>query len=175
MTSELAPPPKVGARIVPPALITKTSRLALVGAQLVDLLLEVGVVGGEQVVGQIQPLPARIVAVEAAFEIAGDRRQAALLARAHADRVQLERRHAVVVHTAPTASGRCCTSGEMISFGAPISESALATTKALSPVSASNGHIGDGFLSSSSMSTPPMMGERHRRGAEFAWNRVIEK
>ena len=56
--------------------------LALVGAQLVDLLLEVGVVGGEQVVGQTEPLPARVVAIEAALEVAGDRRQAALAARA---------------------------------------------------------------------------------------------
>ena len=52
--------------------------LALVGAQLVDLLLEVGVVGGEQVRRQVQALPARIVAIEAALEVAGDRGEAAL-------------------------------------------------------------------------------------------------
>ena len=55
--------------------------LPLVGAQLVDLLLEVRVVGGEQVRRQVEALPARIVAIEAAFEVAGDRRQAAVLVR----------------------------------------------------------------------------------------------
>ena len=53
-------------------------RLALMGAQLVDLMLEVRRIGREQVVRQVEPLPARIVAVEAAFEVAGDRRQAAV-------------------------------------------------------------------------------------------------
>ena len=42
--------------------------LALVGAQRVDLLLEVGVVGREQVRRQAQAQPARVVAVEAALE-----------------------------------------------------------------------------------------------------------
>ena len=44
----------------------------------------------------------------------------------------------------------------MISFGAPMSVSALATTNALSPVSASNGTWATSPLSSSSMSTPPI-------------------
>lgn len=35
--------------------------------------------------------------------------------------------------------GNCCMSDEMISFGAPISLSALATTNALGPVNASKG------------------------------------
>ena len=78
VTSELAPPPKVGARIVPLLVDDEDVRLALVGAQLVDLLLEVGDVGGEQVVRQAEPLPARVVAVEAALEVAGDRRQPAV-------------------------------------------------------------------------------------------------
>ena len=77
--------------------------LALVGAQLVDLGLEVRLVGGEQVVGQAQPLPARIVAVEAAFEVAGDRRQPAARVGAHADRVELERGHAEIVDQLPKA------------------------------------------------------------------------
>ena len=51
--------------------------LALVGAQLVDLLLEIGVVGREQVRRQAEAQPARIVAVEAALEVAGHRREAA--------------------------------------------------------------------------------------------------
>ena len=44
----------------------------------------------------------------------------------------------------------------MISFGAPMSVSALATTKAFRPVSASNGTVAMSPLSSSSMSTPPL-------------------
>ena len=51
--------------------------------------------------------------------------------------------------------GRCCTSGEMICFGAFSSVSALATTKALRPVSGSKGTCATWLLSSSSMSTPP--------------------
>ena len=49
--------------------------LALVGAQLVDLLLEGADVGGEQLRRQPQPRHARVVAVEAALEVAGHRRQ----------------------------------------------------------------------------------------------------
>ena len=44
----------------------------------------------------------------------------------------------------------------MISLGAPISVRALATTKAFRPVSGSNGTIATCFLSTSSMSMPPM-------------------
>ena len=43
----------------------------------------------------------------------------------------------------------------MISFGAPMSVSAFATTKALSPVSASNGIVAMSDFGSSSMSMPP--------------------
>ena len=101
VTSELAPPPKVGARIVPCGVDDVDVALALVGAQLVDLLLEVGVVEREQVRRQVEALPARVVAVEAALEVAGDRRQAAVALRAHADRIELERRHAEVVVELP--------------------------------------------------------------------------
>src|SRR5215213_11580585 len=52
-------------------------------------------------VRQIEALPAGIVTVEAALEVASDRGQAPLTARAHADRVQLDRGHAVVVHELP--------------------------------------------------------------------------
>ena len=51
--------------------------------------------------------------------------------------------------------GRCCTSGEMICFGALSSDSALATMKAFSPVSGLNGTLTICVLSSSSMSMPP--------------------
>ena len=78
--------------------------LALVGAELVDLLLEVGVVDGEQVRRQVEALPARIVAVEAALEVAGDRRQPALAIRPHADRVQLRAWSCRSCGTAPRAS-----------------------------------------------------------------------
>jgi len=44
----------------------------------------------------------------------------------------------------------------MMFFGAPSSESALATTKALRPVSGSKGTCATWLLSSSSISTPPM-------------------
>ena len=77
--------------------------LALMGAQLVDLGLEVRLVGSEQVVGQPQPLPARIVAVEAALEVAGDRRQPAARVRPHPDRVELEGVHAEIVDQLPQA------------------------------------------------------------------------
>ena len=75
--------------------------LALVGAELVHLLLEGRDVGGEEMVGQRQAGDAGVVTVEAAFEVAGDRGQAAGAIGAHADRVQLERGHAVVVHQLP--------------------------------------------------------------------------
>ena len=101
VTSELAPPPKVGARIVPLRVDDVDVALALVRAQLVDLGLELGLVGGEQVVGQAEPLPARIVAVEAALEVAGDRRQPAARVGPHPDRVELERGHAEVVDQLP--------------------------------------------------------------------------
>src|SRR5215204_4409322 len=52
-------------------------------------------------VRQIEALPAGIVTVEAALEVASDRAEAPLTARAHADRVQLDRGHAVVVHEFP--------------------------------------------------------------------------
>ena len=75
--------------------------LALMGAQRIDLLLEVRVVGGEQVRRQVQPQPARVVAIEAALEVAGHRREPAVLVRAHANRVQLQRGHAEVVEQLP--------------------------------------------------------------------------
>ena len=75
--------------------------LSLVGAQLVDLLLEVGIVDREQMRGKVEPLPARIVAVEAALEVAGHRREASLAVRPHADGVELERGHAEVVIELP--------------------------------------------------------------------------
>ena len=43
----------------------------------------------------------------------------------------------------------------MISFGAPMSVSAFATTKAFSPVSASKGTMATSDFGSSSMSMPP--------------------
>src|SRR5687767_6028804 len=46
--------------------------LTLVGAQLVDLVLEVRVVAGEEAGRKIQTLAARVVAVEAALEVARD-------------------------------------------------------------------------------------------------------
>ena len=76
-------------------------RLALVGAELVHFLLESRDVRGEQVIGQAKAADARVVAVKPAFEIASHRGQTATLVHAHADRVQLQRGHAVVVHQFP--------------------------------------------------------------------------
>src|SRR5262249_61842453 len=75
--------------------------LALIGAQLIDLLLEGRMVDGEEMSGEPEALPARIIAVETAFEIAGDRREAAAPVGAHADRVQFERGHAEIVKELP--------------------------------------------------------------------------
>ena len=75
--------------------------LALVGAELVDLQLEVRIVDGEQVVGQVEPLPARIVTVEAALEVARHRGQAPVPVRPHADRIELKGGHAEVVVELP--------------------------------------------------------------------------
>ncbi len=70
-------------------------------AELVDLGLEVRLVGGEQVIGQSQSLPAPVVAIEATLEVAGDRCQAPARVRAHADRVELECGHAEIVDQLP--------------------------------------------------------------------------
>ena len=74
--------------------------LALIGAQLVDLLLEVGIVDREEVRRQIEALPTRIVPVKAAFEIAGDGDEAAALG-AHPDRIELQCRDAEIVVELP--------------------------------------------------------------------------
>ena len=101
MTRLLAPPPKVGREDGAGLVDDEDVRLALVGAQLVHLLLEGRDVGGEQLVGQPETPDARVVAVEAALEVAGDRGEPPVAAGPHADRVQLERGHAVVVHELP--------------------------------------------------------------------------
>src|SRR6266446_9925408 len=49
----------------------------------------------------LETLPARVVAIEAALEVAGDRREAPFASGPHSDRVELQRRHAVVVHQLP--------------------------------------------------------------------------
>lgn len=71
------------------------------GAQLVHLLLELRDVDSKQVIPQTQPPDPWIVAVETAFEVSGDQRQAAIFARHHPDRIQLQRRHALMVHQFP--------------------------------------------------------------------------
>jgi hypothetical protein len=102
VTSEFAPPPKVGAQNGALRIDHEHVGLALVRAQLIDLVLELGSVGGKEMIRQCKPLPARIVAIEAALEVAGDRREAAVTRRAHADRVELQRGgHPVVVHELP--------------------------------------------------------------------------
>src|SRR4029077_7212350 len=75
--------------------------LALVGAQLIDLMLELGRVCGEEMIGKGKALPTRIVPIEAALEIASDRGEATLPARPHPDRIELQRGHPVVVHELP--------------------------------------------------------------------------
>ena len=45
------------------------------GPKLVDLLLEVGIVDREQMLWDPEPLPPGIVTIEAALEVARDRRQ----------------------------------------------------------------------------------------------------
>src|SRR5512145_1715543 len=75
--------------------------LALVGAQLIDLVLEVGIVTGEQARRQAEALAPRVVAVEAALEVARHGHEAPASPRAHADRVELERGQAVVVEELP--------------------------------------------------------------------------
>jgi hypothetical protein len=47
--------------------------LTLVSAKLIDLLFKVRIVHGKQMSGQIQSLPARIVAIKPALEVAGNR------------------------------------------------------------------------------------------------------
>jgi hypothetical protein len=49
--------------------------LALVRPQLIDFVLEVGSVGSKQVIRKVEALPARVVPIEAALEVASDRRQ----------------------------------------------------------------------------------------------------
>src|ERR1700730_6286489 len=75
--------------------------LPLVGAQVIDLLLEIGIVRREQMRRQSETRPARIIAIEAALEVAGNRCEASLAVLAHADRIQLERSHAEVVKQLP--------------------------------------------------------------------------
>src|ERR1700730_12796014 len=75
--------------------------LALVSAQLIDLMLELGRVCGKEVIGEGKALPTRIVPIEAALEIASDRGEAALPARPHADWIELQRGHPVMVHEFP--------------------------------------------------------------------------
>jgi hypothetical protein len=53
--------------MVPGSIDDEHVGLALMGAELIDLMLEVGSVGGEQVIRQIEALPAGIVAIEAAL------------------------------------------------------------------------------------------------------------
>ena len=60
-------------------------------------MLEIGIVHGEQMLRQLKTLPARIVAIEPALEIAGNRSKPARAVGAHADRVKLESGHSVVV------------------------------------------------------------------------------
>src|SRR5580693_8773938 len=75
--------------------------LALVSAQLIDLMLELGRVCGKEMIGEGKALPTRIVPIEAALEIASDRGEAALPAWPHPDRIELQRGHPVVVHELP--------------------------------------------------------------------------
>ena len=67
--------------------------------------------------------------------------------------------------------GRCCTSGEMICFGAFSSDSALATTKAFRPVSGSNGMLRDLALVELLDVHAAVMGQRHGRRAEAGASR----
>src|SRR4029450_3563925 len=60
-------------------------RLALMSPQLIDLLLEVGSIGCEQVMRNIKALPPRIVPIESALEVAGDRGEAPFATRSHSD------------------------------------------------------------------------------------------
>ncbi len=141
-------------------------RLALMGAQLVDLLLELGGVGGEQMVGEPEPLPARIVAVESAFEVAGDGGEAAVLARPHADRVELEGRHAVVVHQLPQLGQVLHQRRDHLLRRADVGER-VRDHEGLEPGERLERHIGDEFLVELLDLHAAHVGERHRRGAEF--------
>src|SRR6516162_1025000 len=75
--------------------------LSLVGAKLVDLLLEVGIVHGEKVSRQIQTLPAWIVSVESTLEIASNWSQPAPDVWTHTDWIEFQRGHAEVVIQLP--------------------------------------------------------------------------
>ena len=75
--------------------------LPLIGAKLIDLLLERRMVDCEQMSRQTETLPARIVAIEPAFEVAAYGSEAAASVGAHADRVQLERGHSEIVKELP--------------------------------------------------------------------------
>ena len=75
--------------------------LSLMSTQLVDLLFEVRIVECEKMRGKIEAHPTIVVAIEAALEIAGDRREPSAAVRTHADRIELERRHAEVVVELP--------------------------------------------------------------------------
>src|SRR5260221_180984 len=73
----------------------------MVGAQRIDLLLKVRIVDGEQVRRQVEPLPAWIVPIKSALEVAGDGRQSPLVVRTQSNRVELQGGQAEVVIKLP--------------------------------------------------------------------------
>ena len=70
-------------------------------AQLIHFALEFGRVGSEDIRWKIEPSHAVVVAVKSAFEIARDRGEATVSIRLHADRVEFQRRHPIVMQKVP--------------------------------------------------------------------------
>ncbi len=148
--------------------------LTLVGAQLVDLLLEVGVVDREQVDRQVEALPARIVAVEAALEVAGDRRQPPRLVLAHADRVELERAHAEVVVQLPEL-GQVLHQRRDDLLGRAEARQRVGDDEGLQSGERIERNLRDLALVELLDVHAAVMRERHRRRAEMRVESVIEK
>ena len=139
--------------------------LALMGAELIDLELEGRGVGREKIVRQVETLPARVVAIEAAFEVTGDRRQAAFARLGHADRVQLERGHAVMVEKFPQLRQVLNKRRDDLLRRADIGEG-IGDDEGLEAGERLEGHVGEMLLVEFLDVDAAHMGKRHGRRAE---------
>jgi hypothetical protein len=122
-------------------------------------------VGSEQVGRQPQPRHPRVVAVEAALEVAGHRRQAAVAVAAHADRVQLQRRHAVVVHQFPQLGQVLHQRRDDLARCADVAER-VGDHEGLQPGQCVEGHAGDVGLVELFDRDAALVRQRDRRRAE---------
>ncbi len=138
--------------------------LPLVSAQLVDLLLERRGVRGEQVIGQAKALPARIVAIETAFEVAGDRHQPSVARGHHPDRVQLEHGHAIVMHELPELGELLHERRDDLPRRSEVGEG-VGDDEGLEPGQGLERHFGDMALVELFDVHPARVGQRHGRRA----------